>query len=91
MVQGLYEEKATLLGRIGRHDQVHWRDSVTTSHVCKALSIYVSNLKNMQMAEDYCMRMYDRDKETTRDVYLALLKVRYSFNAMKIYFPIRST
>ena len=59
---GFFEEKATLFGRIGRHDQ--------------ALAIYVTDLKSPRMAEDYCLRTYEKDKENAKDVYLSLLKVR---------------
>lgn len=60
-LEGLFEEKAALFGRIGRHDM--------------ALSIYVCNIGNRQMAEDYCVRVYDKEKEDAKDVYLSLLKI----------------
>ncbi|EFA76752.1 tetratricopeptide-like helical domain-containing protein [Heterostelium album PN500] len=57
----LYEERAILLSRIGRHEQ--------------ALAIYAHKLKNFKMAEDYCDRNYNRDNEDSKDVYLSLLNV----------------
>ena len=41
----------------------------------QALAIYVSELKNPRLAEEYCVRTYDKDKENAKDVYLSLLKV----------------
>eukprot|EP01112_Ceratiomyxa_fruticulosa_P013612 TRINITY_DN3831_c0_g1_i1.p1 TRINITY_DN3831_c0_g1~~TRINITY_DN3831_c0_g1_i1.p1 ORF type:complete len:240 (+),score=42.88 TRINITY_DN3831_c0_g1_i1:372-1091(+) len=60
----LYEERAVLLSRIGQHEQ--------------ALSLYAHKLKNFEMAEEYCNRHYSQDKEESRDVYLALLRVYLS-------------
>eukprot|EP01132_Coremiostelium_polycephalum_P005017 gene5017-6246_t len=57
----LYEERAILLSKIGRHEQ--------------ALSIYAHKLKNFAMAEEYCDKNYNRDSEEARDVYLSLLNV----------------
>ncbi|KAK5582711.1 hypothetical protein RB653_004296 [Dictyostelium firmibasis] len=57
----LYEERAILLSKIGRHEQ--------------ALAIYAHKLKNFTMAEEYCDRHYNRDSEESRDVYLSLLNV----------------
>ncbi len=57
----LYEERALLLSRIGRHEQ--------------ALIIYAHKLHDERMAEEYCARHYNPDTEEARDVYLALLKV----------------
>eukprot|EP00042_Codosiga_hollandica_P055770 m.788291 g.788291 ORF g.788291 m.788291 type:complete len:902 (-) comp59192_c1_seq12:2409-5114(-) len=59
-INGLFEERAILLGRIGRHEQ--------------ALTIYVYKLGNHSMAEEYCTQHYNKDKENSRDVYLHLLK-----------------
>lgn len=56
----MYEERALLLGRIARHDQ--------------ALAIYVYQLRDYEMAEEYCRRVYNRDREDTRDVYMSLLR-----------------
>uniref|UniRef100_A0A3Q1C7B8 CNH domain-containing protein n=1 Tax=Amphiprion ocellaris TaxID=80972 RepID=A0A3Q1C7B8_AMPOC len=44
-LQGLLEERALLLGRMGKHEQ--------------ALFIYVHILKDTRMAEDYCHRHYN--------------------------------
>eukprot|EP01113_Clastostelium_recurvatum_P023907 TRINITY_DN2852_c0_g1_i2.p1 TRINITY_DN2852_c0_g1~~TRINITY_DN2852_c0_g1_i2.p1 ORF type:complete len:622 (+),score=131.51 TRINITY_DN2852_c0_g1_i2:148-1866(+) len=57
----LYEERAILLSRIGKHDQ--------------ALNIYAHKLHNYDMAEEYCGRHYNPDNEESRDVYLQLLNV----------------
>ncbi|GAM17117.1 hypothetical protein SAMD00019534_002920 [Acytostelium subglobosum LB1] len=57
----LYEERAILLSRISRHDQ--------------ALAIYAHKLMNFKMAEEYCDRNYNKDKDESKDVYLSLLNV----------------
>lgn len=56
-----YEERAILLGRLGRHEQ--------------ALAIYVHVLDDQRSAEEYCISHYDDDKEGSKDVYLHLLKM----------------
>ncbi|XP_029454494.1 vam6/Vps39-like protein [Rhinatrema bivittatum] len=61
---GLLEERALLLGRMGKHEQ--------------ALFIYVHVLKDIKMAEEYCHRHYDRKKEGNKDVYLSLLRMYLS-------------
>ncbi|EGC34554.1 hypothetical protein DICPUDRAFT_153214 [Dictyostelium purpureum] len=60
-IDDLFEERAILLSKIGRHEQ--------------ALTIYAHKLKNYQMAEEYCDRHYNKDSEESRDVYLSLLNV----------------
>jgi len=57
----LFEEKAILFCRIGRHDQ--------------ALAIYVHKLENIEMAEEYCRKNYNESSEDGKDIYLSLLKV----------------
>ena len=57
----LYEEKAILLSRIGRHFQ--------------ALSIYAHQLNDSKMAEEYCAKHFESSSEEGKDVYLSLLKV----------------
>ncbi|XP_022091314.1 vam6/Vps39-like protein [Acanthaster planci] len=57
---GFYEERALLLGRLGRHEQ--------------ALAIYAHVLKDTRRAEEYCRRNYARDPQTNKDVYLSLFK-----------------
>ena len=57
----LFEERAILLGRIGRHDQ--------------ALAIYVRRLKNPRAAVEYCNRAYECDNEYAKDVYVDLLQI----------------
>ncbi|XP_064621475.1 vam6/Vps39-like protein [Lineus longissimus] len=59
-----YEERALLLGRLGRHEQ--------------ALAIYVHILQDVHMAEDYCKRTYDKSHEGNKEVYLSLLKMYLS-------------
>ncbi|XP_029683915.1 vam6/Vps39-like protein isoform X2 [Takifugu rubripes] len=61
---GLLEERALLLGRMGKHEQ--------------ALLIYVHILKATRMAEDYCQRHYDSSLEGNKDVYLSLLRMYLS-------------
>lgn len=41
---GLFEERAIILGKLGRHEQ--------------ALSIYVSVLADIQRAKEYCDKVY---------------------------------
>ena len=49
------------MGRAGRHEE--------------ALAIYIYVLKDIKMAEQYCRRQYEQDKEKNRDVYVSLLKL----------------
>ncbi|XP_059173340.1 vam6/Vps39-like protein [Physella acuta] len=58
---GFHEERAILLGRLGRHEQ--------------ALSIYIHTLKDIGRAKEYCANNYDRDKEGKKDVYYLLFKM----------------
>jgi len=60
-VDDLYEERAILLSRIGQHEA--------------ALNIYAHKLKNIQLAEEYCARHYNSEREESRDVYLSLFQV----------------
>ncbi|XP_076620743.1 vacuolar protein sorting 39 [Colletes latitarsis] len=46
----LFEERAIILGRLGRHQQV--------------ISIYASILNDIQKAVDYCQNVYDRYQKT---------------------------
>ena len=50
----LFEERALLLGRVGRHDQ--------------ALAIYAHVLNDPLMAEEYCKKIYDPEKEENKEV-----------------------
>ncbi|KAA0711496.1 Vam6/Vps39-like protein [Triplophysa tibetana] len=61
---GLLEERALLLGRMGNHEQ--------------ALFIYVHVLKDTHMAEEYCHSHYDPDIIGHKDVYLSLLRMYLS-------------
>uniref|UniRef100_A0A8C7CTN4 VPS39 subunit of HOPS complex n=1 Tax=Oncorhynchus kisutch TaxID=8019 RepID=A0A8C7CTN4_ONCKI len=61
---GLLEERALLLGRMGKHEQ--------------ALFIYVHVLKDTHMAKEYCHRHYDKDTDRNKDVYLSLLRMYLS-------------
>ncbi|KAI0690617.1 hypothetical protein BC835DRAFT_1363553 [Cytidiella melzeri] len=56
----LFEAKAILLGRSGRHDN--------------ALEIYVYRLQDFIKAEEYCKRVYNPDGET-KHVFLTLLRI----------------
>ncbi|KAL3874849.1 hypothetical protein ACJMK2_037811 [Sinanodonta woodiana] len=60
-MDGFFEERAILLGRLGRHEQ--------------ALGIYVHVLKDKRLAEEYCMNYYDKSLEGNKDVYAHLLKM----------------
>ena len=51
---GFFEERALLLGRLGKHEQ--------------ALAIYAHVLKDTRRAEDYCRRNYTIDREGNIDV-----------------------
>ncbi|CAG5866816.1 unnamed protein product [Menidia menidia] len=62
--EGLLEERALLLGRMGKHEQ--------------ALFIYVHVLKDTRMAEEYCHRHYNSVVEGNKDVYLSLLRMYLS-------------
>uniref|UniRef100_A0A672NGW2 Vam6/Vps39-like protein n=1 Tax=Sinocyclocheilus grahami TaxID=75366 RepID=A0A672NGW2_SINGR len=55
---GLLEERALLLGRMGKHEQ--------------ALFIYVHILKDTHMAEEYCHGHYDSSANGNKDVSAAL-------------------
>ncbi|XP_018414768.1 PREDICTED: vam6/Vps39-like protein [Nanorana parkeri] len=61
---GLLEERALLLGRMGKHEQ--------------ALFIYVHILRDTGMAEQYCHKHYDRAKDGNKDVYLSLIRMYLS-------------
>ena len=50
----LFEERALLLGRLGRHDI--------------ALAIYAHVLNDPDMAEEYCRKLYDPDKDENKEV-----------------------
>uniref|UniRef100_A0A8C3A0R1 VPS39 subunit of HOPS complex n=1 Tax=Cyclopterus lumpus TaxID=8103 RepID=A0A8C3A0R1_CYCLU len=61
---GLLEERALLLGRMGKHEQ--------------ALFIYVHILKDTRMAEEYCHSHYNSLVDGNKDVYLSLLRMYLS-------------
>ncbi|KAJ6570100.1 hypothetical protein DFH09DRAFT_1465283 [Mycena vulgaris] len=58
--EDLFEARAILLGRFGRHDQ--------------ALELYVYRLQDYLKAEQHCMRVYRAGTETS-NVYLTLLRI----------------
>ncbi|KAF9815620.1 hypothetical protein IEO21_04480 [Rhodonia placenta] len=58
--EDLYEAKAILLGRLGRHDN--------------ALEIYVYRLHDYLHAEEYCKRVYQPHSDTS-NVFLTLLRI----------------
>ncbi|XP_064600177.1 vam6/Vps39-like protein [Liolophura sinensis] len=60
-LDGFYEERAILLGRLGRHSQ--------------ALGIYVHILQDTELAEKYCKRHYSKYKEGNKEVYANLIKL----------------
>jgi hypothetical protein len=51
---GLFEERAIVMGKIGNHKE--------------ALVIYVHMLHDMKKAEDYCERMYNKGLPENKDV-----------------------
>jgi len=59
--EGLYEERAILLSKIGEHES--------------ALKEYTHRLFDLKKAEDYCVKHYNIDNDVSKDVYLSLLKV----------------
>jgi len=62
--EGLREERAILLSKVGKHYE--------------ALREYIHELHDFKIAEQYCKKHYDPDKEEFRDVYLNLLEVYLS-------------
>ncbi|KAH3859338.1 hypothetical protein DPMN_102057, partial [Dreissena polymorpha] len=56
-----YEERAILLGRLGRHEV--------------ALGLYIVVLNDHALAEKYCQKYYKKDTPANKDVYYYLLKV----------------
>lgn len=56
-----FEERAILLGRLGRHEV--------------ALGLYVIVLKDPDLAKQHCMKYYNKNEAGDRDVYFYLLKV----------------
>ncbi|KAG6849265.1 hypothetical protein H0H93_009921 [Arthromyces matolae] len=58
--EDLYEARALLLGRLGRHHQ--------------ALEIYVYQMQDYLKAEEYCKGVYETGTET-KDVFLTLLRI----------------
>ncbi|XP_016892880.1 vam6/Vps39-like protein isoform X2 [Cynoglossus semilaevis] len=72
---GLLEERALLLGRMGNHEQ--------------ALFIYVHILKDTSMAEEYCHRHYNSSVEGNKDVYLSLLRMYLSPPDVRCLGPIK--
>ncbi|TFK87975.1 hypothetical protein K466DRAFT_662647 [Polyporus arcularius HHB13444] len=58
--EDLFEAKAILLGRLGRHDS--------------ALEVYVYRLQDFQKAEEYCKRVYQPNSPTSH-VFLTLLRI----------------
>eukprot|EP00053_Salpingoeca_punica_P018486 m.181586 g.181586 ORF g.181586 m.181586 type:complete len:887 (-) comp17442_c1_seq3:450-3110(-) len=59
-IEGLYEERALLLGRIGRHEQ--------------AIAMFALKIQDFDQAEEYCQRVFETDTESGRHVFLSLLK-----------------
>ena len=57
----LLEEKALLLGRDGRHEE--------------ALAIYIYKLKDLNMAEQYCHKQYERSRDENYNVFVTLVKM----------------
>ncbi|XP_054260195.1 vam6/Vps39-like protein [Macrosteles quadrilineatus] len=60
----LFEERAIILGRLGRHEQ--------------ALSIYVSVLSDIQRAKEYCDKVYKQGGSGADEVYVWLMRLLIS-------------
>ncbi|CAL1543565.1 unnamed protein product [Lymnaea stagnalis] len=60
-IDDFHEERAILLGRLGRHEQ--------------ALHIYIHMLNNLNKALEFCAMNYEKDKDGNKDVYYLLLKM----------------
>ncbi|XP_014671052.1 PREDICTED: vam6/Vps39-like protein [Priapulus caudatus] len=56
-----FEERAILLGRLGRHEQ--------------ALAIYIYVICDLAKAEEYCRRNYSKTKDSSKDVFLTMFKI----------------
>lgn len=56
----LFEARATILGRLGKHEKV--------------LAIFVQILGDFDKAVEYCDQMYDADDPKSCDVYVTLIK-----------------
>nr|CAG4651586.1 EOG090X0131 [Triops cancriformis] len=57
----LFEERAILLGKLGKHEQ--------------ALTIFMNVLQDYSAALKYCNRFYNADNQNDQEVYLFLLKL----------------
>ncbi|KAJ3294644.1 Vam6/Vps39-like protein [Borealophlyctis nickersoniae] len=57
----LFEERATVLSRLGRHED--------------ALRIYTEKIRNYQLANMYCEKHYNPIHPTSKDVFLILLRL----------------
>lgn len=57
----LLEERAVILGRLGRHEQ--------------AVAIYVRALGDVQRAVTYCSKIYEQGGPGSQDVYVSLIKL----------------
>lgn len=60
-IDDFHEERAILLGRLGRHEQ--------------ALNIYINMLDNLNKALEFCAMNYEKDKDGNKDVYYLLMKM----------------
>ncbi|VDP25890.1 unnamed protein product, partial [Soboliphyme baturini] len=67
----LFEERAVLLGRLRRHEQV--------------LAIYCNILHDFRQAEQYCSRNYRADSSDESKLFLKLLKI--IFNSLLAFTP----
>ena len=57
----MYEERALILERLGRHEQ--------------ALSIYVVVMKDKEKAKQYCSRVYSKNDRNRKEVYTVLMRM----------------
>ncbi|CAK1543127.1 unnamed protein product [Leptosia nina] len=60
----LFEERAVILGKLGRHEQ--------------ALAIYIQILGDVERAIRYCDNVWDRANEKSTDVYVILMRILLS-------------
>lgn len=57
----MYEERALIFKKLGRHEAV--------------LSIYIGALRDVEKAIDYCKTVYDKNDSSNKEVFTILLKM----------------
>ncbi|XP_018576853.1 vam6/Vps39-like protein [Anoplophora glabripennis] len=69
----LLEERAIILGRLGKHEE--------------ALNIYVRALGDVEKAETYCRKVYDKGLQGSQNVYASLIKLILDPNSCQLTLP----